>query len=169
MATPYVGEIKLVPYNFAPVGWEFCNGQILSIAEFTVLFELIGTTYGGDGVSTFALPDLRGRAAIHMTSNYPIGAQVGSESVVLQTSQIPPHAHELHVSGGPGDSNDPTGRFLCATSTKTLGKPYSDSTNAKMNSGSVGVSGNGQPHDNMQPYLVMNYIISLFGIVPSQG
>ena len=173
--SPYVGQIDIVPYNFAPVGWMFCQGQLLPIDQYEVLFNLIGTTYGGDGQSTFALPDLRGRMAIHQgqgpgLSNYVIGQQGGSEQVTLTLGQIPNHAHVPMASSAPASTLGPgsSGGSEWATTTTFL---YSStgSSLAPMEAGAVGAAGGGQPHENRPPFLVMNFIISLFGIYPSQS
>lgn len=169
MATPYVGEIKLVPYTFAPLGWLFCDGQLLPISQYETLFVLIGTTYGGDGQSTFALPDLRGRVIEGFDDvSRPMGVQEGVESVTLLTSQLPAHSHAMGVGSGPGTSADPGGHFLAESSISGL-KPYGPSGAAAMASDSVGSAGASQPHENMQPYLVMNYIIAYEGIFPTPG
>src|SRR5258706_11019874 len=166
----YVGELRLVGFSFAPVGWQNCDGSILSISENDTLFALIGTTYGGDGQSTFALPDLRGRAPIHMgqgpgLSNPTIGQTGGAESVTITLNQYPAHTHPLMASSNAGSSNNAAGAVL------GNGQPiYSSAApsvllNAVIDGGSGGGS---QPHDNLQPYLTLNWIISLFGIFPSQ-
>lgn len=168
MADPFLGEIKLVPYNFAPRGWAFCQGQTLPISQNDALFALLGTIYGGDGQSTFQLPDLRGRTPIHMSQSLPIGLPTGSESVTVVSSQLPPHTHSLHASANDGTLNDPTGHFI-AKAAKTLGNIYIEAANATMNPASVGLTGGNQPHDNRQPFLCMNYCIALEGVFPSQN
>jgi microcystin-dependent protein len=176
MAQPYVGEIRIFAGNFAPAGWQFCDGQLLPISENETLFNLIGTTYGGDGQSTFALPDLRGRVPIHMGQGPGLGNRVlaekaGSEAVTLLTSQIPVHSHVPVASPSSGDSDDPTGRTWAASTALQFisdggaGYPNANST---MNAATMGLAGGNQPHDNMMPYQGVNYIISLFGIFPSQ-
>jgi microcystin-dependent protein len=171
MATPFIGEIRMFGGNFAIQGWAFCDGSLLAISEYDTLFNLIGTTYGGDGQETFALPDLRGRAPVHMgqsagTSSFVLGQQAGTESVTLTTQQIPAHTHVPQASTN-GGSDSPSGNVWGNSAT---GKPYGPvPTNAALNAASVQSSGGSQPHDNMQPYLVVNYIISLFGIYPSQN
>jgi len=169
MATPFIGEIKLVPYTFEPLGWFFCHGQLLPISDFDALFALIGTTYGGDGQSTFALPDLRGRVVVgYEDTAAPIGMQAGVEVVSLQPAQVPAHSHTLGVGAAQGTSANPAGRFLAESSISAL-KPYGPSGASSMASSSISSAGGGQPHDNMQPYLVMNYIIAYEGIFPSQS
>jgi microcystin-dependent protein len=177
MAQPYVGEIRLFAGNFAPLGWMFCDGQLLAIAENETLFQLIGTTFGGDGQSTFALPELRGRVPIHMgqksgLSNRILGQLGGSETTVLLANQLPPHLHVAVGSSAPGDSDDPTGRTWAASAALQFivdGGAGFPNANSSMNPASLGATGGGQPHNNMMPYVGVNYIISLFGIFPSQG
>jgi microcystin-dependent protein len=170
-STPYVGQLALVPYNFAPLGWMFCDGQLLPISENETLFNLIGTTYGGDGQSTFALPDLRGRTIVHQgtgLSTYIIGQTGGVEQVTLTQNQIPQHQHQSNCSTNAQGSNDAAGGVLAVTATgKTQ---YATSAgNAQMAPGMVSIVGGSQPHDNHQPYLALHWVISLFGIFPSQN
>jgi len=172
MAQPYVGEIRIFAGNFAPAGWMFCDGQLLPISENTVLFQLIGTTYGGDGQSTFALPDLRGRVPLHQgqgpgTSNRILAENGGTETVTLTTQQIPIHTHPATCSSGGGTpSSDPNNATWAAGDVNM----YSNAATT----GNVGgglpsaITGGSQPHDNLAPFLCVNYIISLFGIFPSQ-
>lgn len=181
---PYIGEIRLFAGNFAPAGWAFCEGQLLPIAENEALFMLIGTTYGGDGENTFGLPDLRGRVPIHMGTgtdgiNYQIGQMGGVEEVTLTVQQIPNHAHKLKGPGmfalgsGAGNSPSPTSRYpamipgenLYSTSIRD-GVYMHDPTVANPSS-LLSAAGGSQPHNNMQPFLAVNFIISLFGIFPS--
>lgn len=167
MGEPYVGEIRMFAGNFAPAGWMFCEGQLLPISENETLFQLIGTTYGGDGQSTFALPDLRGRLPIHMGNSFVIGEAAGVESVTLTTAQIPSHTHPLlcAASGGTPNSNPAGGywgptdqtQYSTAASTVQMGNPAIIS----------GASGGSQPHTNFMPYLCVDFIISLFGRFPS--
>ncbi|NCT82797.1 MAG: phage tail protein [Comamonadaceae bacterium] len=166
MSDPFVGEIRLFAGNFAPVGWALCQGQLLPIAENDVLFTLIGTTYGGDGQSTFALPNLAGRIAMHAGPGYIQGDQMGTEAVTLTTAQIPQHTHALHASTAAADGTTPGGALLAATSVASY--DTAPGTTA-MAAGAVGLAGGSQPHDNMAPTLTLNYIISLFGIFPSQN
>ena len=166
MSSPYIGEIRMFGGNFAPAGWAFCNGALIAIADYDVLFSLIGTTYGGDGQSTFALPDLRGRAPVHTGSGFVLGQQAGTESVTLTTSQIPAHTHPMLAS------KDAANQITAATG--VLAAPVSLATyfasppDAALNAAAVLPMGGNQPHTNMQPYLAINFIISLFGIFPSQ-
>jgi microcystin-dependent protein len=170
MGSPYVGEIRQFAGNFAPNGWSFCNGATLSIAQNDVLFNLIGTTYGGDGVNTFNLPNLQGRFPIHQGTQqggptYVIGQLGGNESVTLLTTQLPAHTHGV-AAASVGGIDNPAGNFWAASTAKVY---TAAPGNLLMNPNSLPPSGGGgQPHDNMSPFLVMNYIISLFGIFPSQ-
>ena len=170
MAQPYVGEIRMFAGNFAPAGWMFCDGQLLPISENETLFQLIGTTYGGDGQSTFALPNLQSRVPIHMGSNagqtFVLAEQGGVESVTLSVQQIPSHTHALLGSTGNGAQANPNNNVLASS---TLVKPYAQETaNAAMAPNAISPVGGSQPHENLQPYLCINFIISLFGIFPSQ-
>lgn len=165
MSSPYVGEIRMFGGNFAPVGWAFCQGQLLSIAEYQTLFQLIGTTYGGDGQSTFALPNLASRIPVHTGENYVLGQTGGEETVTLTTQQIPAHAHPLSASTGTGAQSSPAGNVLANSATVAL---YSgEAPNVSLAPQSVQSAGGSQPHDNMQPFVAINFIISLFGIFPS--
>jgi len=151
--------------TFAPAGWMFCDGQLLAIAENEVLFQLIGTTYGGDGQTTFALPDLRGRIPLHQGVGFTLAQAGGQESVTLIEQQIPPHSHDLLASTQSASTAVPTGHMLAQTNALHL---YSGTPpNVAMASQAIGVAGGTQPHDNMQPYLCVSFIISLFGIFPS--
>jgi microcystin-dependent protein len=165
MAQPYVGEIRIFAGNFAPAGWMFCEGQLLPISENETLFQLIGTTYGGDGESTFALPDLRGRVTIHQGNSFILAETGGAEEITLTTQQIPQHSHAFLATTSPGSETNPENNVL-ATSTAT--KIFRES-NANQPMAQVMVSpvGGSQPHTNFQPYLCLDFIISLFGIFPS--
>jgi microcystin-dependent protein len=165
MAQPYVGEIRLFAGNFAPAGWMFCEGQLLAITEFDVLFNLIGTTYGGDGQSTFMLPDLRGRVPIHNGTGFVLAQPGGSETVTLTVPQIPSHSHAMLASADPANSPNPAAHVLAETASTT---PYfAGPPTVALAPQSVTPTGGSQPHDNFQPYLCINYIISMFGIFPS--
>jgi microcystin-dependent protein len=166
MAQPYVGEIRMFAGNFAPAGWMFCEGQLLPISENETLFQLIGTTYGGDGESTFALPDLRGRAPIHYGNGFTLAETGGAETVTLTVNQIPAHNHALLAASDHGITSNPVDAFPAAVLPPTV-RTYDSSANAFMNPAAVQAVGGSQPHENMQPYLAINYIISLFGIFPS--
>lgn len=168
MAQPYVGEIRMFGGNFAPAGWMFCEGQLLPISQNDVLFQLIGTTYGGDGQSTFALPDLRGRLPTHQGSGFTLAETGGAEEITLTVTQIPGHSHTLlcAASGGIPNSN-PNGGFWAASDVNqyTSAAPTVSMGNPPILSDPDGGS---QPHTNFQPYLCVDFIISLFGIFPSQ-
>jgi microcystin-dependent protein len=168
----YVGEIRLFAGSFAPAGWSFCDGGLLPISENETLFVLIGTTYGGDGESTFGLPDLRGRVPIHHGTNpqtgitFTPGEIAGVESVTLTTNQIPQHTHALNGAGTDGNQQSPAGR-LPATS-PTI-KPYRNAQPTAAMKPFAGPDGGSQPHDNLQPYLGVNFIIAQFGEFPQQS
>lgn len=166
MSLPFVGEIRLFAGNFAPAGWAFCNGALLPISENDTLFTLIGTSYDGDGQSTFALPDLRGRVPVHQGNGSVIGELAGVESVTLTVAQTPNHSHSLIGSGAAASQVNVAGGLLAAT-TGNLYFPPGGGLTAPLNSASVAPTGGSQPHSNMQPYLGLNFIISLFGIFPS--
>lgn len=165
MAQPYVGELRLFAGNFAPAGWMFCDGQLLPISENEVLFQLIGTTYGGDGQNTFALPDLRGRVPVHQGNGYLLAETGGTESVTLTSAQVPPHTHALRASTAAATGSAPGNALLAATG--TVNSYGSGNPDQPMTAGALTPSGGSQPHDNMAPYLAVSYIISLFGIFPS--
>lgn len=165
MAQPYVGEIRMFAGNFAPAGWMFCEGQLLPISENETLFQLIGTTYGGDGQSTFALPDLRGRIPIHQGNGFILAETGGAEEITLTVQQIPAHSHPLLGAAGNGTQASPQGAVLA---TSTVIAPYAAETpGAGMAATAIGPVGGSQPHTNFQPYLCVDFIISLFGIFPS--
>ena len=171
MAQPYVGEIRLFAGTFNPAGWAMCNGQLLPISENETLFQLIGTTYGGDGQSTFALPNLQSRIPLHIGTGagvtYILGETGGVETVTLTTQQIPIHTHPLLVSQDPGTGTNPAGAVAGALSPVSIYKANLAAPNIPMNAQSITPIGGSQPHENMQPFLCINYIISLFGIFPS--
>jgi microcystin-dependent protein len=165
MAQPYVGEIRIFAGNFAPAGWMFCEGQLLPISENETLFQLIGTTYGGDGQSTFALPDLRGRIPIHQGNGFILAETGGTEEVTLTSQQMPIHNHAFLASKGPGNVNGPAGNVTGESAAVKI--YFADVPAAAMNAAAVGPVGGSQPHTNFQPYLCVDFIISLFGIFPS--
>ena len=167
MAQPYVGEIRIFAGNFAPSGWMFCEGQLLSIAENEVLFQLIGTTYGGDGQTTFALPDLRGRVPVHQGAGYALAQAGGQEMVGLTVQQIPSHSHAFIATADDATQASPTSRTLAHT--KAINLYSAAAPNVDMAAQAVSMTGGGQAHANIQPYLCVNFIISLFGIFPSQA
>jgi microcystin-dependent protein len=170
---PYLGEIRMFGGNFAPLGWAFCNGQLLPIAQYDALFSLLGTTYGGDGQTTFGLPDLRGRAPMHAgqgpgLTNHPLGEASGSETVTLTATTMAAHTHVPVASSSPGTSSHPTNSVWAASSTGD--KQYSTGTaNTTMNPATVGAAGGSQPHENRQPLLAINFIIALEGIYPPRN
>ena len=171
MVDNFLGEIKLVGFNFAPQGWQFAAGQILPISQYTALFSLVGTYYGGNGVQNFGLPDLRGRTPMGMSSTEAIGEMDGTENVTLLVTQYPSHNHSFAVNttGGLGL---PTGNFLASVgATAAPGHIYTTgAANQPLNAGSLTTyQGQSQPHANMQPYLVMNHVIALTGIYPSRN
>jgi microcystin-dependent protein len=166
VSQPYVGQLLLVGFNFAPGGWAFCNGALQSISENATLFNLIGTTYGGDGQQTYAVPDLQGRITVHQGGSYTMGLKAGVESVSLQTQQIPAHNHVMNASRTGGSQNSPTNAVFAVSGQTQV---YSDqAAGTTMNSAMIGFAGGSLPHDNLQPFLVCNWIISLFGVFPSQ-
>jgi len=168
MAQPYVGEIRMFAGNFAPAGWMFCEGQLLPISEYETLFNLIGTTYGGDGQSTFALPDLRGRIPVHMGSGFTLAETGGVEEVTLTVSQIPAHSHALlATSNNAGTANGPGNVLAQNTTYEPYISPSSFPANTALAPSTVSSTGGSQPHSNFQPYLCVDFIISLFGIFPS--
>jgi microcystin-dependent protein len=172
MGQPFVGEIRMFGGNFAPVGWMFCLGQPIPISEYEVLFQLIGTTYGGDGETTFNLPNLAGRLPMHQGTNqgtpFIIGQSAGAESVTLNTQQIPNHSHALLATSDVATVNAPANNVLGATTGATTLAYGTDNPKLTLAPGSISNIGGNQPHDNMQPYLCVNFIISMFGIFPSQ-
>jgi microcystin-dependent protein len=167
---PYIGQVCLFGFNYAPRGWAFCNGQLMSIGQNSALFSLLGTTFGGDGISTFALPDLRGRVAINQgdqpgLSKYAMGQTGGSETVTLNVTQMPQHVHagQLHASNGAANQEEAQNHLLAETAV------YTDAAaNQVMNASAVtvGPTGGNQPHPNLQPYLTLNYCIALEGVYP---
>ncbi|HEY6315410.1 MAG TPA: tail fiber protein [Streptosporangiaceae bacterium] len=167
MATAYIGEIKMVGWNFASQDWAMCNGQLISISQNPALFQVIGTAYGGDGVTNFALPDLRGRLPVHQGTGYALGQAAGSETVTLTSSQVPAHPHSFMCSTDGGTKGVPTQNVPANTGSGTA---YLQATaTAAMAAGSIPPSGgNGQPHPNLQPFQCVTFIICLYGIFPSQ-
>jgi microcystin-dependent protein len=169
MSNPYIGEIRMVGFNFAPAGWAFCDGSVLAITQNEVLYTLIGTIYGGDGQTTFNLPDLRGRMALHQGNARVIGETLGAESVTLQTATIPAHSHGAAAVTAHGNQPGPSGATWATASGGV--NPYSTAAeNATLHAGAItnGPTNGGQSHENMSPFQVINFVISLFGIYPSQ-
>ncbi len=170
MSEPFLGEIRLFPYNFAPRGWAFCNGQILSIAQNTALFSLLGTTYGGNGQTTFALPDLRGRLAVSSgqgpgLSQYDLGEVGGVENVTLLNTQMPQHTHVLNASNNDATDAAPGGNVPAVIPSGG----YTSTPSTTMSGQAVGATGGNQPHTIVQPFLTLNYCIALQGIFPSRN
>ena len=167
MAQPYVGEIRMFAGNFAPAGWMFCEGQLLPISENETLFQLIGTTYGGDGESTFALPDLRGRLPLHQGNGFILAETGGAEEITLTVNQIPAHSHALLGSTANASSTTPAGNVGARNTVAAVFQYGNDNPAQPISPLAVGPVGGSQPHTNFQPYLCINFIISLFGIFPS--
>ncbi len=170
MATPYLGEIRIVSFNFAPKGWAFCNGQTLPINQNQALFALLGTTYGGNGTSTFQLPNLQGCAPVHMGDDpfgnfYQLGQAGGETSVTLLESELPEHTHQAQAAGVQASSASPAGNVWA----ESASDPYGASATGAMSVSGVSEEGGGQPHNNMPPYLVLNFVIALDGIFPTQN
>jgi microcystin-dependent protein len=171
MSESYVGEIRIFAGNYAPQGWALCDGSLLAISEFSTLFNLIGTTYGGDGQSTFALPDLRSRVPVHSGSGFTLGQTGGTETVTITTSEIPAHSHAVIATTSEADNSDPTDR-LPATHNyggdPVNGYKVPDINTVSVTATSTGNTGGSLPHSNIQPFVAVNFIISLFGVYPSQ-
>src|SRR4051794_14665830 len=165
MADPFLSEIKIFSFNFPPKGWALCNGQFLPINQNQALFALLGTTYGGNGQTTFALPNLRGQVPIHMGNGHTLGEKAGSTSVTVNIQQLATHIHALNATNDNGATGNPTNAFL-----GSVNSMYGPATSlTTMNPASVSSVGGSQPHNNMMPYLVLNFIIALQGIFPSQN
>ena len=174
MADPFLGEIRMFGGNFAPTGWALCNGQLLSIAQNTALFSILGTFYGGNGTTTFGLPDLRGRVPVHQgqgngLSPYVVGQMSGTENVTLLSTQMPTHTHTVQCDGQAGGKTNPTGNFPGTVGGTSQEKMYSAANNASMAPAMIGPSGGNQPHPNIQPILCVTFIIALVGIFPSRN
>ena len=165
MAQPYVGEIRMFAGNFAPAGWMFCEGQLLPISENETLFQLLGTTYGGDGQSTFALPDLRGRIPLHQGNGFILAETGGAEEITLTVSQIAAHSHPMLASSATASQTTPANTILATPSVPDMYR--ASAPNTAFAPQSIGSTGGSQPHTNFQPYLCVDFIISLFGIFPS--
>jgi microcystin-dependent protein len=164
MSNPYVGEIRMFAGNFAPTGWKLCDGTLLSIAQYEVLFQLIGTTYGGDGEQTFALPDLRGRIPIHQGNGYVLATNGGSEEITLTVQQIPAHAHGMSGTAARPNRRNPKNTLPAITRDPLYAQP---GATLPMAQNSTLLAGGSQPHNNLQPFLCLNFIISTEGIFPS--
>lgn len=169
MGQPYIGEVKLISWNYAPRGWAFCNGALMAINQNQALFVILGTTYGGNGQTTFALPDLRGRAALHMGSGFNTGNVGGEESHTLIKSEMPAHNHFVNASDTQGNQNTVQGNILA----REVGNPYggypAGPSITTLAPDTITNTGGSQPHENRQPYLVINFIIALQGIFPSRN
>jgi microcystin-dependent protein len=167
MGTPFLGEIKIISWNFPPKGWAFCNGQFLPINQNQALFSILGTTYGGNGQTTFALPDFRDRSPIHQGNGFTLGQQGGQAAHTLTQSELPAHIHGMKANNTDGGEVFPTGKVWG----KTAVNPYvaAASANAAMAQGTIVNAGGSQPHENRQPYLTLNFIIALQGIFPSRN
>jgi microcystin-dependent protein len=172
MGSPYVGEIRMVGFNFAPQGWSLCNGQTISIAQNEVLFDLIGTTYGGDGQTTYNLPDLQGRAPIHQGTNsgtpYVMGQRAGVETVTLTQGQLPAHTHQAAATTG-ATSVDPTGKLWSTDPNGNVAAYNTAGSGQNLLAAAISITGSSLPHENIQPFQVINFVISLFGIFPTQN
>ncbi|MDE4135066.1 tail fiber protein [Phaeobacter sp. QD34_3] len=170
MAEPFLAEIRIVGFNFAPRGWAFCDGQFLPINQNQSLYSLLGTTYGGDGRTSFALPDLRGRTPLHVGNGHSLGTRSGAETMTLTTAQIPSHDHVAKASSLPGNAREPSGALLAAevapdAAYATVGA----GTSRTLRAGTVTNVGGGQAHDNMQPFMAINFCIALQGLFPSRS
>lgn len=165
MSDQYVGEIRIFAGNFPPQGWAFCDGSLLPIAQYDVLYALIGTTYGGDGQTNFALPDLRGRVVLNTSQTHRMGEKSGAETVQLNLTQVPGHTHMPQAAATPGDQPSPTGNVWAAQANN----PFAPSGTGMvtMNAQAISAVGGSQPHDNMQPYLTVSFIIATEGIFPN--
>jgi microcystin-dependent protein len=168
MSSPFIGEISVVAFNFPPKGWAFCNGQLLPISQNQALFSLLGTTFGGDGRTTFALPDLRGRTGVHLGNGFNLGQAFGEENVTLNISEMPAHSHVPACSSAAGTVQGATGNVWAKTGAAGH-NVYAGSADSTMFSTLIQPSGGGQPHQNLQPLLVLNYIIALVGVFPSRN
>ena len=173
MAQPYIGEIRLFAGNFAIYGWSFCNGAAMSIGQNDALFSLLGTTYGGDGVNTFNLPDLQGRVPVHQgqgagLSNYALGQKAGVENVTLTAGQLPTHSHVAMGSATGAGTSNPSNATWGNSGIVNESFGAGSSANSSMNAGSTSMTGSSQPHNNLLPYLVVSFIIALQGVYPTQ-
>ena len=166
MSEPFLAEIRMVGFNFAPRGWAFCDGQILPINQNQSLYSLLGTTYGGDGRTSFALPDLRGRTPIHVSGGHLLGTKSGAETCTLDTAELPGHTHQLEGTTTAASTGDPTGALWA----DNQGNPYGDPVAGLAMAGdTIADAGGGQAHDNMQPYLTVAFCIALQGLFPSRN
>jgi microcystin-dependent protein len=166
MSEPFLSEIRMVAFDYPPRGWAQCDGQILPINQYQALYSLLGTTYGGDGRTTFSLPDLRSRTPVHMGDGISRGMRLGSEDISLNLSQIPSHDHDLRAASAVADSAEADGNVY-AVADRPLYQPANTSQQQVLSPGAVTSVGNGQPHNNMQPYQVVNFVIAVTGAFPS--
>lgn len=169
MSEPFLGEIKLFGFSFAPRGYALCDGQTLPIAQYSALFSLLGTYYGGNGQTTFQLPDLQGRTPVHAGPQTPVGSIDGVESVTLTISEMPAHNHGLTATSATADKRPPNGHTFANDTSATTNFFANPSNLTPLAQQSIGNTGGGTPHENMQPFLVMNYCIALNGIFPSRN
>ena len=165
MSEPFIGEVKVFGFNYAPKGWALCNGQLLSINQNQALFSLLGTTYGGNGQTTFALPDLRGRTPLHVGNGVTLGQSAGQETHTLTTTEMPMHTHLVSASSATDNKTTATGSVWGASTSN----PYAPQSNTTMAPNAIGTAGQSQPHENRQPYLTLNFCIALVGIYPSRN
>ncbi len=166
MAEPYLAEIRIVSFNFAPKGWALCNGQLLPINQNQALFSLLGTTYGGDGRTTFALPNLQGRTPLHVGGGFVQGESAGEEAHILTSGEMPAHTHPAVASSNPADQSSPVNNYWAVSQSYTA---YASSSNETMAPQAVSSVGGSQAHPNLSPYLVLNFVIALQGIFPSRN
>ena len=169
MAEPFLGEIRMVGFNFAPRGWAMTDGQILPINQNQSLYSLLGTTYGGDGRTSFALPDLRSRTPVHFPDTLGLGQRMGLETVTLSLSELPDHTHYVRASESLANQRNPTGRYIAAFAAGDTFREPETGNRTFLRSGTVANEGGQQPHDNMQPYLVVTFCIALQGLFPSRN
>lgn len=165
MSEPFLGEVKIISWNFPPKGWAFCNGQLLPINQNQALFSVLGTTYGGDGRTTFGLPNLQGRTPVHVGNGISLGESGGETAHTLNISELPAHTHVPVGSSNSPSASGPAGNVWATQNSN----PYAGAANSNMNPATITVTGGNQPHENMSPYLVLNFIIALQGIFPSQN
>lgn len=166
MAEPFLSEIRFFSFGFAPRGWAQCNGQLLPINQNQALFALLGTTYGGNGTTNFALPDFRGRVPVHQSSGYPLGQRAGVEAVALQQQHLPPHRHGIPATSAPATTTNPQG---AVPAIPAQGRHYGTDASVPMSPDALGSVGGAVPHDNVQPFLAITFCIALQGIFPSQN
>jgi microcystin-dependent protein len=167
--TPFLGQLALFPFGFPPRGWALCQGQLMPINQYQALFSLLGTTYGGDGITNFGLPDLRGRTPVSIGNGINLGAKGGEEMHTLQISEVPQHNHTINATTNAANNPAPGGNLLGQTASGATVYKQTTNINSPLNSSTIGAYGNGQPHENRTPYLVMNWCIALTGIYPSRN